>query len=69
MHVSAGAGYEQLVVYLHARGCPLDIEDRRGDTPLFWSARNGHAHVVRYLLGGKHPVEVNRINKVHFWDF
>ncbi|KAH7696229.1 CAMK/DAPK/DAPK protein kinase, partial [Aphelenchoides avenae] len=64
MHVSAGAGFEQMVVFLQRHGSVLDVEDRRGDTPLFWAARNGHAHLVRYFVDAKNvKVNVNHVNK------
>uniref|UniRef100_A0A0N5AZ99 ANK_REP_REGION domain-containing protein n=1 Tax=Syphacia muris TaxID=451379 RepID=A0A0N5AZ99_9BILA len=64
IHVSAGAGQSEVVRYLHLKGASLETVDRRGDTPLFWAARNGHVHVLRYLLQEKHDLGyVNFLNK------
>lgn len=64
MHVSAGAGQYEVVRYLHLKGASSGSVDRRGDTPLFWAARHGHAQVVRYILEEK--ADVNFVNKVTF---
>jgi len=50
MHVCAGAGHEHLVTFLARRGCGAAVADKRGDTPLFWAARNGHGSTIRCLL-------------------
>uniref|UniRef100_A0A1I8A3N3 ANK_REP_REGION domain-containing protein n=1 Tax=Steinernema glaseri TaxID=37863 RepID=A0A1I8A3N3_9BILA len=63
VHVSAGAGHPQIVMFLHSRGCPISTADSRGDTPLFWAARNGHGHVIRYLCQDPDQVSINGINK------
>uniref|UniRef100_A0A915Q0W2 Protein kinase domain-containing protein n=1 Tax=Setaria digitata TaxID=48799 RepID=A0A915Q0W2_9BILA len=62
MHVAAGAGQFDIVHYLHMKGAALDACDRRGDTPLFWAARNGHGNIVGYLTAEEN-VNVNAINK------
>ena len=31
-------------------GAPCDEKDDRGFTPITWAARNGHAHVLTYLM-------------------
>ncbi len=62
MHVSAGAGHKDLVNYLQMKGAMLESRDKRGDTPLFWAARNGHVHVCRYLCDEQ--CNVNAVNKV-----
>ncbi|KAI6241190.1 Non-specific serine/threonine protein kinase [Aphelenchoides fujianensis] len=50
VHVAAGTGSEKL--------------DSRGDTPLFWAARNGHAGLVRFMCGAKNRLaNVNHLNK------
>jgi ankyrin repeat protein len=60
--VSAGAGHHDVINYLQMKGARLDVIDKRGDTALFWAARNGHAHIVRYLCD--EGVNVNGRNKV-----
>lgn len=62
MHISAGCGQIEIVNYLQMKGASLESTDKRGDTPLFWAARHGHGHVVRYLC--EEGVEVNARNKV-----
>uniref|UniRef100_A0A915D1I2 Non-specific serine/threonine protein kinase n=1 Tax=Ditylenchus dipsaci TaxID=166011 RepID=A0A915D1I2_9BILA len=65
--VASGAGSEQIVSFLKRKGCPLEMEDRRGDTALFWAARNGHSQVLRNFLTPTDKVacslDVNKLNK------
>uniref|UniRef100_A0AC35TVH6 Non-specific serine/threonine protein kinase n=1 Tax=Rhabditophanes sp. KR3021 TaxID=114890 RepID=A0AC35TVH6_9BILA len=62
MHIAAGAGHDQVVLFLKSQGVPVNCQDRRGDTPLFWAARNGHAKIVRFLCRDK-GVSINHVNK------
>ncbi|KAI6178368.1 CAMK/DAPK/DAPK protein kinase, variant [Aphelenchoides besseyi] len=63
-HVAAGVGSEKLVAFLQRRGVPTDAEDSRGDTPLFWAARNGHASLIRFMIASKNRLaNVNHVNK------
>ncbi|VDM94940.1 unnamed protein product [Thelazia callipaeda] len=62
MHIGAGAGQFDVVHYLHMNGAALDASDIRGDTPLFWAARNGHANIVNYLINEEN-VDINTLNK------
>lgn len=63
MHVAAGAGQFDVVHYLHMKGAALDASDRRGDTPLFWAARNGHTNILGYITNEEN-VNINVVNKV-----
>ncbi|CAD5206687.1 unnamed protein product [Bursaphelenchus okinawaensis] len=63
VHVCVATGSEKLLIYLQRRGCPVDVVDSRGETPLFAAARNGHAHLVRYLTCPRNKfIEVNKVN-------
>ncbi|KAI6226040.1 CAMK/DAPK/DAPK protein kinase, variant [Aphelenchoides besseyi] len=63
-HVAAGVGSEKLIAFLQRRGVPTDAEDSRGDTPLFWAARNGHASLIRFMIASKNRLaNVNHVNK------
>jgi ankyrin repeat protein len=66
LHFAAGgSGNEKVVAYLQRRGLSLEAVDSRGDTPLFWAARNGNAQLIRYITMGKHRVaDINKQNKV-----
>ncbi|VDK87145.1 unnamed protein product [Onchocerca ochengi] len=62
MHVAAGAGQFDIVHYLHMKGAALDTCDRRGDTPLFWAARNGHTNIIDYIINEEN-VNINAVNE------
>ncbi|VDM11902.1 unnamed protein product [Wuchereria bancrofti] len=62
IHVAAGAGQFDVVHYLHMKGAALDAADVRGDTPLFWATRNGHANIVGYITNEEN-VNINAVNK------
>lgn len=65
MHVASGTGNDKVVMYLRSQNVPVDVKDRRGDTPLIWAARNGHNNVIRILCKDKN-VNINHVNKVCF---
>lgn len=65
MHVAAGAGQFDVVHYLHMKGAALDAPDRRGDTPLFWAARNGQTNILDYITNEEN-MNINTVNKVLF---
>uniref|UniRef100_A0A0N4ZXD3 Protein kinase domain-containing protein n=1 Tax=Parastrongyloides trichosuri TaxID=131310 RepID=A0A0N4ZXD3_PARTI len=62
MHIASGSGHDKVVLYLRSQGVPVDVKDRRGDTPLFWAARNGHNNILKLLSKDK-GVNINHINK------
>uniref|UniRef100_A0A0N5CAU5 Protein kinase domain-containing protein n=1 Tax=Strongyloides papillosus TaxID=174720 RepID=A0A0N5CAU5_STREA len=62
MHIASGAGHDKVVLYLRSQNVPVDVKDRRGDTPLIWAARNGHNNVIKILCKDKN-VNINHVNK------
>lgn len=58
LQAAVGHGQPNIVAQLLAAGtCAIDAPDRRGRTPLFRAAMNGHAVVVRQLLGASAAVD------------
>jgi hypothetical protein len=51
LHLAGYFGLPDVVVMLLAKGHDPNVEDTNGLTPLWWAARNGHAPVVKLLLG------------------
>ena len=47
---------------LAKKGGNLGMVDNRGDSAVYWAARQGHHHVVQYLIS--QGVHVNQQNKV-----
>ncbi|KAK8741006.1 hypothetical protein OTU49_017411, partial [Cherax quadricarinatus] len=50
IHLSCGLGQLEALRFLVKKGGSLDATDAQGDTPLHWAARQGHAHVIAYLI-------------------
>ena len=48
---------------LAKKGGNLGMVDNRGDSAVYWAARQGHHHVVQYLIS--QGVHVNQQNKVN----
>ena len=47
---------------LAAKGGNLGMVDHRGDSAIYWAARQGHEDLIRYLLS--QGVHLNQQNKV-----
>lgn len=50
-----------------SQGAEIARRDRRGDTPLVWATRAGHAETVSYFL--REGAEVDTANIVSFRNF
>lgn len=61
--LAGGCGNEKILTYLQRRGLSIEATDSRGDSPLFWAARNGNAQLIRYIMAKNKMVEINRQNK------
>ena len=49
---------------LAKKGGNLGMVDNRGDSAVYWAARQGHHHVVQYLISqGVHVNQQNKVNK------
>ena len=44
------------------KGGSVDAQDVQGDTPLHWAARQGHAHIIVFLI--EQGAQINAQNKV-----
>jgi ankyrin repeat protein len=63
LHFASSSGNEKVVAYLLRRGLNVEAEDSRGDTPLFYAARNGHAKLIRFMCAGSNRLVVADVNK------
>ena len=50
IHVAAGLGQIDILKMLAAKGGNLGMVDLRGDSAIYWSARQGHEDIIKYLL-------------------
>ena len=62
IHVAAGLGQLEILKVLALKGGNLGIVDDRGDSAVYWAARQGHEDVIQYLVA--QGVHVNQQNKV-----
>lgn len=62
IHLSCGLGQLDALKFLVKKGGSLDATDGQGDTPLHWAARQGHAHIIAYLV--EQGAQINTQNKV-----
>lgn len=46
------------------KGGGIEATDTQGDTPLHWAARQGHAHIIAYLI--EQGAQINTQNKVRY---
>lgn len=44
------------------KGASLTICDYQGDTPLYYSIRNGHINIVDFIISQN--IDINYVNKV-----
>ncbi len=63
INLAARAGWTD-IVRKHIKRDPLSVHQRGwiGDTPLHWSAHNGHAEIVELLLDHGADIEADEIN-------
>ena len=57
-------GQLDILKMLAAKGGNLGMVDHRGDSAIYWAARQGHEDIIRYLLS--QGVHLNQQNKVYF---
>lgn len=62
IHLSCGLGQLDALKFLVKKGGGLETTDTQGDTPLHWAARQGHAHIIAYLI--EQGAQINTQNKV-----
>ena len=62
IHVAAGLGQLDILKVLATKGGNLGLVDNRGDSAMYWAARQGHAEVIQHLVS--QGVHVNQQNKV-----
>ena len=60
----SGLGQLDILKMLAAKGGNLGMVDHRGDSAIYWAARQGHEDIIRYLLS--QGVHLNQQNKVIF---
>ena len=60
--MAAGLGQIDILKMLAAKGGNLGMVDLRGDSAIYWSARQGHEDIIKYLLS--QGVHLNQQNKV-----
>ena len=61
-----GLGQLDILKMLAAKGGNLGMVDHRGDSAIYWAARQGHEDIIRYLLS--QGVHLNQQNKVIFFS-
>ena len=61
----SGLGQLDILKMLAAKGGNLGMVDHRGDSAIYWAARQGHEDIIRYLLS--QGVHLNQQNKVFFF--
>lgn len=62
LHEASAAGYAELVSFLLENGADPTVKDKKGETPLFRAARNGHNEVMKVYvekLGAKLRTEAD----------
>ena len=62
-----GLGQLDILKMLAAKGGNLGMVDHRGDSAIYWAARQGHEDIIRYLLS--QGVHLNQQNKVSNFEF
>ncbi|UYV68304.1 hypothetical protein LAZ67_5003798 [Cordylochernes scorpioides] len=62
LHVAAGLGHLELVRLFHSRGAHLLQTDENQENAVFWAARNGHTHVIQYLVEEGVPLNLSNSN-------
>ena len=67
MTTISGLGQLDILKMLAAKGGNLGMVDHRGDSAIYWAARQGHEDIIRYLLS--QGVHLNQQNKVFFCLF
>ncbi|XHG08935.1 hypothetical protein AWENTII_012020 [Aspergillus wentii] len=50
MHLAASHGLERIVTMLLARGCDINAQDRKEDTPLHSAVKAGHVQMTDFIL-------------------
>ena len=66
MTSTSGLGQLDILKMLAAKGGNLGMVDHRGDSAIYWAARQGHEDIIRYLLS--QGVHLNQQNKVHIFS-
>ena len=57
-------GQLDILKMLAAKGGNLGMVDHRGDSAIYWAARQGHEDLIRYLLSqGVHLNQQNKVSK------
>ena len=66
IHLSCGLGQLDALRFLVKKGGGIEATDAQGDTPLHWAARQGHAHIIAYLI--EQGAQINTQNKVRYCE-
>lgn len=69
LHLAAIKNYSNLIKFLIAHGCKVDIQDNQGITPLFYASLNGHRELIKTFAHCKCNWNMKLSNDKHIKDY